>query len=250
MTVLSGLVLGAVQGLTEFLPVSSSGHTVLMAYLFKMGTPGTMFEIALHLGTLLAVLIFFWSDWVNILRGKDWPLLRSLFITTLVTGVIAVLVGDSRVTAEVPLVVAINLAVFGLLLWWVDARTATNNQKLSWGQDIVLGLAQGLALIPGVSRSGILITTARGFKLDRERAARHAFLLSAPIIALTPLSLVTKLVPTDRLDLTVVVAALTAAAVGWFTIKWMLALVKNISYQWFAIYRLALAVVIVLFIVL
>lgn len=251
MTIVQAAILGIVQGVTEFLPVSSSGHIILLPALFGWGESSTLFQIALHLGTLLAVVVYFWDDWRRIVTGKDRPMLKSLVIATVVTAVLAALVVTSRIVAENPTVIVITLVVFGLLLWWVDKRSATDAGAVpSPKQSVLLGVMQAVALVPGVSRSGILITTARGMRMSRADAARYAFLLSAPIIALTPLALLLDVGPNaGMLDGAAIVGLLSAALFGWLAIRFLLNLVQRVSYGWFALYRILLAVVIIAYVI-
>lgn len=250
MTIFHAALLGVIQGITEFLPVSSSGHIIILSKLWDWGEPSTLFQISLHLGTLLAVIIFFWEEWKRIFTGQDKPMLRSLVIATVVTGVLSAIVTKSRIVAENPTVIVVTLVVFGVLLWWVDRVAATDAPAVpSNTQSVVLGVMQAIALVPGVSRSGILITTARGMRLSREKAARYAFLLSGPIIALTPLALLLDTGPNaGTLDAAALVGLVFAAGFGWLAIRWMLDLVKRVSYGWFAAYRILLAVVIIAYV--
>jgi len=251
MTIIQAAIMGMVQGLTEFLPVSSSGHIILLPTLFGWGEPSTLFQIALHLGTLLAVAVYFWDDWRRILGGKDRPMFKSLAVATVVTAILAALVTKSRIVAENPVVIVVTLVVFGLLLWWVDKRSATDAGAVpSTKQSLLLGVMQAVALVPGVSRSGILITTARGMRMKRADAARYAFLLSAPIIALTPLALLLDRGPNaGMLDVAAVVGLVTAAVSGWLAIRLLLDLVQRVSYGWFAVYRILLAGVIIIYVI-
>ncbi len=251
MSIVHAIILGIVQGLTEFLPVSSSGHIIIVSELWHWGEPSTAFQIALHLGTLLAVVVFFWAEWKRILSGKDKPMLRSLAIATIITAVIAALVTNSRFLAENPITIVVTLTVFGLLLWWVDSVSANDADPVpSTKQSAVLGVMQAVALVPGVSRSGILITAARGMRMDRAAAARYAFLLSAPIIAMTPLALLLDLGPNaGSFDVAAWVGLLVAAVSGWLAIRWLMDLVKRASYGWFAAYRILLAIVICIYVI-
>lgn len=263
MLVFEAAVLGVVQGLTEFLPISSSGHLVLVSKWLGWEDLGVAFAIAVHLGTLLAVIIYFWRDWVEILSGKRKGLLWSLLTATLVTAVIGLLVSPYRDGLNITSLIAIMLLIFGILLWVVDVRAGQRparavNQQAVHGkapghapnltQSLWLGLVQAIALVPGVSRSGIVITAARGLKLNREQAARYAFLLSAPIIALTPLALIFDLTDSSMaLDTVFWTGFLTSALAGWLAIALFLALIKRISFGWFALYRTVIAALIFLF---
>ncbi len=251
------VILGFVQGVTEFLPVSSSGHLILVAYWLQAASAGLGFEIALHLGTLLAVLLYFWRDFLDILTGRRKGLLISLAVATLVTGIIGYFVAPMRESLDSSSVVVWNLVIFGAILWLVDMWAANLPAKtLGTGQNakapsiwasIYLGIAQAIALVPGVSRSGIVITAARSLNMNKVEAARFAFLLSAPIIALTPMTfLLNRTEATLVIDSTFWIGLIVSAVVGMAAIAILLSLIKRISYGWFALYRAVLAIIILL----
>jgi undecaprenyl-diphosphatase len=197
MTFLQILTLAIVQGFTEFLPVSSSGHLILVPHLTGWADQGLHFDIAVHLGTLLAVMLYFRSDIAMILRDS----LASLRTRRMSFGArLAVFI----VIGTIPAVafgvaykhffpdgirsvtfVACNLIVFGALMWVADRYSSSRNnlQRLGWRSAIVIGLMQMLAIIPGVSRSGITITAARFLSINRSDAARYSMLLAIPAIA-------------------------------------------------------------------
>jgi undecaprenyl-diphosphatase len=204
VSVLQAIVLGLTQGATEYAPVSSSGHLILVPWLFDWPLIGgttafnKTFDVALHMGTLLGALIYFRHDvwrylraWVGTLgrrriRTPEERIAWALVIGT-IPGVIAGVAFEAAIedTLGQPWVIAIMLAVFGVVLWAVDRRMRQDRGFDSIGvrTGLYLGAAQALALQPGVSRSGITMTAARAIGLDRESAARFSFLLSLPIIA-------------------------------------------------------------------
>src|SRR5262245_3544802 len=199
MDLLQAAVLGAVQGLSEFLPISSSGHLIMVPYLVGWPPHSQAFDLALHLGTTIALGWFFWADWVALIRGfvrglvsadvrrKDphWRLAVLVLIGSIAAGIIGV-VAEKPVEELLrsPVLNAGLLIVFGLVLWVVD-RIATlrrSMDKLNRVDALSMGLAQAIALMPGVSRSGITLTAGLLRGLDRPSAARFSFLMSGPII--------------------------------------------------------------------
>jgi len=184
--------LGVIQGLTEFLPISSSGHLIVLPELF--GWYGLIdslsFDVALHLGTSLAVVGFFWRDWLrilgkffsllatnrkNLLANADSKLLLLLVVGTIPAAVVGFLFQDFIETnVRSMLLVGVMLVSFGLILWWVDKEADQKRKfgQVGWWDALLVGAAQAISLIPGVSRSGITITAARGLKLEREAAVR------------------------------------------------------------------------------
>jgi undecaprenyl-diphosphatase len=198
MSILEAIVLGIVQGLTEFLPVSSTAHLVVVPQLLGWRDPGLAFDIALHAGTLIAVLIYFFRDWVQIVGqglGFNWgpdpdlrrnrTLLWLLIIGTIPAGLAGLLFqkqADS--TLRTPLIIGIGMIVIGIFMWWADrvGRGQKDMGHVSLADSVQIGIAQALAVIPGVSRSGITISAGMLRNLDRPAAARFSFLLSTPII--------------------------------------------------------------------
>jgi|TARA_B100000959_G_scaffold113674_1_gene119849 undecaprenyl-diphosphatase len=188
--------LGLVQGLTEFLPISSSGHLILVTDLLGWPDQGLAFDVAVHLGTLLAVLAYFRRDvaaiiggWLLKLRGGDSTpeaRLGGLIVIGTVPAVIAGLLLGSSIDTVLrnPLVIVLSTIFFGLVLWWADAKGRRERQIDSLtGQDaLLIGIAQALALIPGTSRSGITLTAGLALGLDRSAAARFSFLMAIPVI--------------------------------------------------------------------
>ena len=185
-------ILGFVQGMTEFLPVSSSAHLKLVPWLAGWNYQGLAYDIALHWGTLLALAAFFWKDWLNLLAGaagrgteEDKGLFWRIFWATAPAGFAGLLLEDYAEAAfGLPARTAAALIVFGVLMGWADRSGAKTlgREGLTMRNCLFIGCAQALALIPGVSRSGITITTGLLLGLKREEAARFSFLLSTPIV--------------------------------------------------------------------
>lgn len=262
MTWLQIVVLAVVQGLTEFLPVSSSAHLILVSHLTGWPDQGLSLDVAVHLGTLLAVLFYFRVDlygllaaWLPGAGGRNAPVLaqqRRLGLVLLVASIPVLLIGwlaydlvahwlrDLRV-------IAVATVVFGLALWLVDrlAPRVRDLQDINFGNGVLIGLAQVLALVPGTSRSGITITMGRLLGFNADSAARFSFLLSIPVIAAAGANGVWKLVFTDGgvSWQPFLVAVLLAALAGWLCIAAFLALLGRVGLTPFILYRLMLGVV-------
>lgn len=258
--------LALVQGLTEFLPVSSSAHLILVPRLLGWPDQGLAFDVAVHLGTLIAVVAYFRHDIVALTiawfasvaallrgnraalpgqRGAQARLAWGVILGTVPAGLVGLSFKDViEVHLRSPLVIATTTVLFGLLLWFADRRAALrrDEQSLGWGDFLVIGGAQALALIPGTSRSGITITAGLLLGLTREAAARYSFLLSVPIIVLSGLGVTRDLLAsTAPVDWTALALGTVLAAVSAFVcialfLKW----INRIGMLPFVIYRLAL----------
>jgi undecaprenyl-diphosphatase len=266
------LVLGITQGATELLPISSSGHLILVPwlggweYLEQNDEFNQTFDVALHVGTLVAVVGYFWADvkrlvaaWIGSVRRRriETPDERIAWFVAVAT-VPAALIGafGESVIAEhlgEPWQIAIFLAVFGVLLWFADRTPARRGMSdLGLGTAVAVGFAQSLALMPGVSRSGITITVARFLGLDRDSAARFSFLLLIPIVFGASLwkgvtdVLLGDLPPGSAGPF--IVGVIASAASGLIAIWALLGYVRNHDYTIFVIYRLALSAFILLLI--
>jgi undecaprenyl-diphosphatase len=260
MEILNALCLAVLQGLTEFLPISSSGHLILVPALLGWTDQGLAFDVAVHLGSLVAVIAYFRREWVNMtggwlrsLRGDmtpdgrlAWLVIAGSVPLAMVGLLVAGWVEDHLRSA---MVVAAATAGFGLLLWAADYFSARQRDEhsLSVSDAMLVGAAQTLALIPGTSRSGITMTAALALGLNRDAAARFSFLLSVPAILMSAawqsLQLFTSDVPVDWIGLSV--ATVATAVVAFLTIGWFLKFVARSGMLIFAIYRLLLAGVIV-----
>ena len=266
------LVLGVVQGATELLPVSSSGHLILApwlggwTFLEEHDEFNQTFDVALHLGTMLAVVGYFARDlWAMVvaflhtlrtrrLETPDERLAWIVLIATIPAGIVGLALEDT-ITAHLgePWQIAIFLAVFALVLWLVDRRPATREaHELSLKDGLAVGVAQALALMPGVSRSGITITAGRLFCLDRDAAARLSFLLLVPtVLGAVVLKGVKDVVLGDLppgWKGPFAVGVLSAWGTGLLAIEWLLGYVRRHTYGLFVVYRLVVAALIVLLI--
>jgi undecaprenyl-diphosphatase len=266
------LVLGVVQGATELLPVSSSGHLILApwlggwTFLEEHDEFNQTFDVALHLGTMLAVVGYFARDlWAMVvaflrtlrtrrLETPDERLAWIVLVATIPAGIVGLALEDTITThLGEPWQIAILLAVFALVLWLVDRRPATREaHELSLKDGLAVGVAQALALMPGVSRSGITITAGRLFCLDRDAAARLSFLLLVPtVLGAVVLKGVKDVVLGDLppgWKGPFVVGVLSAWGTGLLAIEWLLGYVRRHTYGLFVVYRLVVAALIVLLI--
>ena len=261
MDLLSAAILGVVQGLTEFLPVSSSGHVILARAFFEwdLGRFGLPFDAACHVGTLLAVVIHFRREVMRLLAaapgaviGRDGEferLGRLIIVATIPIVIVGGLFADViEARIRTPLVVAVNLVAGGVLLMWADRLTRRGREPgtLGYGEALALGVAQAGALAPGMSRSGLTLSMAFYLGLRRETAARFVFVMSLPAVLAVAVkeSWDLREVGMAGLPVTILVVGLvTSAVVGYVTVKYFIRYLASHSLDVFAYYRFALAAV-------
>lgn len=267
------VLMGIVQGLGEFLPISSSAHLILVPWLFGWhgGVIDSLtFDVALHIGTLVALVVYFWKDWLLLLKAvpglATWALaklrrdasrqrtqaehiLSSVIIATIPGAVIGVLLEKvAERSLRSPLLIAATLTIMGVLLYLADRLRPQSKplETISWRDSLLIGLAQACALIPGVSRSGGTITMGRLLTFDRYAAARYSFLLSAPItgaaVALKLPDILT--IPRSEIDV-FVIGVLVSGMVGALAIGFLLDYIRRAGFGLFALYRIVLALVVV-----
>jgi undecaprenyl-diphosphatase len=257
MSYTQALILGIVQGLTEFLPVSSSGHLILVPYVFGWPDQGLGFDAAIHLGTLGALLAYFRVELMEMVTGALARRLAVLLVAASIPALADGWLANTWIEAHLrlPVVIAAATAFWALVMWWADRRAVATRDgggdplaRVGWAQGLAVGCAQTLALIPGTSRSGITITTGLLAGLDRATAARFSFMLGIPVTgaagAYKMLQLLRGGVPTDTGPL--LVAVLAAFISGWFAVWCLVNYLKRRSLLPFVIYRLILALIIVL----
>ncbi len=259
MTTFQALVLGTLQGLSEFLPISSSAHLTLAPWLFGWTDPGLAVDVALHFGTLIAVLWYFRAEWAALIRAAigivttrrvDTVEKRRVIYLIIATipGAIGGLLLQSRAesTFRSPAITAVALIIMGLLLWLVDKLVDQRRilAEMRWVDSLLIGLSQVVALIPGVSRSGSTITTGRAVRLDRESAAKFSFLMSMPIIAAAVVFEGPKALHQGGLTTPVIVGVAASAISGWLAISVLMRFVSRHSYGIFAAYRIVLGLVV------
>ena len=246
---IEALILGAVQGLTEFLPVSSSAHLIIVPWLFNWTDPGLAFDVALHLGTLLALLVYYRREWtamgMSVFNGDaDNRRLLMLLVAASIPGAIIGLAFEKQAETvfRSPLLIAIAMAALGVALWLFDriAPQKRTMREITYADAILIGLSQAFAIVPGVSRSGATITMARLVRVERQDAANFSFLMATPIIAGAGLVEGRHLI---HLGLTpdVFIGFAAAAIFGLLAIVALIRFVRARTYAPFAWYRVVLA---------
>ncbi len=255
MDILQAGILGLVQGLGEFLPISSSAHLVIVPWLFNWEDPGLTFDIALHIGTLIAVAIYFWKDWLQLItkgvtdsRSREGRLFWYLVLATIPGAMIGLLLEKKAETSfRNPVLIAIMLIALGIVLYWVDRKSAKKieAENISLKTSFLIGLSQALAIIPGVSRSGITMTTGLFLGLTREGAARFSFLLSAPIIFGAAIVKVPHIIANPAVITTnFIVGMVVSCVTGIASIGFLLRYVQTKTFLPFAWYRFILGALI------
>jgi len=256
----SSIIYGVIQGVTEFLPVSSSGHLALLPQFLKISDPGVAFDLSMHIGTALAVMIYFrrelWKltlgffNLFNLKKPHDPHVVNLLFATIISFILILFIKKFAADFGRSPLMIAINLIFFGLLMWGVDKVSSKNSehridQTIMWKASFFIGLMQALAIFPGVSRSGITITTGRLFALTREQSSRFSFLLSLPVIWGGFIFKLPELTQAPSFDF---INCLIGTGVSFFTgilaIHFFISTINKIGFGGFTLYRILLALMI------
>lgn len=253
---IQALILGIVQGLTELLPISSSAHLNLIPWMFNWKELSDSFDVALHFGTLLAIGLYFFKDWVNLIKsGIDYVTTKEnteegrmfwyIVIATIPGGIIGFILDKYlEDTLKKPTIIAIALIVMGIVLYIADkkCKSKIDYKHMGFKQTFIIGLSQALAFIPGVSRSGITMTTARLMKVDRESAARYSFMLSAPIVLAATIFKFKDFTLSPEFFIGVI----TSFLVGLAVIKFLMQYLKKGSFKFFAIYRVVVGLLVLL----
>lgn len=259
MKIYQAIILGIVQGLTELLPVSSSAHLNLIPWIFNWEMPES-FDVALHLGTLLAITLFFFKDWLGLIKGgyeqvfkkrksTEGKIFWYIVAVTIPTGIVSLVLDKfSDAICEKfgieTILIAIALIILGIVLYIVDKKSAseTNLENMTFKQSFLIGISQAIAAaFPGTSRSGITMTVARALKVDRKSAAKYSFLLSTPIILAAVLVSITDF----ELTLAFFMGVLFSFLSGIIVIKFLLEYLQKGSFKVFAIYRVILGVIVI-----
>jgi undecaprenyl-diphosphatase len=252
MTVFQAIVLGIVQGLSEFLPISSSAHLALTPWVFGWQQPGLSFDVALHVGTLIALVWFFWQEWITLARAF-FAIVKNRRVETeserrflwvviaTVPGAIAgyLLQDYAKTIFRTPALIGFNLIVMGVILWAIDRRARQDRglESMTWKDAVAVGIAQMFAIVPGVSRSGSTITAGRALGFSREAAAVFSFLMSLPIIVAAVVFEGRHAIE-QGITLPLIAGVISAAISGWLAISVLLKFVARNSYGVFAAYRL------------
>lgn len=269
MDLLTALIYGLIQGVSEFLPVSSSGHLALLPYFMTIKDPGVAFDLCMHLGTALAVIVYF-RERIKIMFGNLLPALRNpkstvpqlvflrhFVLATVASVVVILILKPFAEHARGPWLIAFNQAFFGTLLWGADYWQRRYEKKNDnyfetpalWYAAVAIGVAQALAIFPGVSRSGITLTAAYFLGAGRTQAGAFSFLLSLPIIlagVLVEIPHLSSAVSGGQIDgMALLVGMLVSFVVGYATIHFFMKLIARIHLGWFTSYRLALAILLV-----
>lgn len=264
ITIGQSIVLGIVQGLTELLPISSSAHLKLIPQIFGWSVPDS-FDVALHFGTLLAIVLFFFKEWLKLIKygfnqvakkekTKDGRMFWYLVAATIPGGAIGFTLdklAEKNQTVNnflnAPIVIAIALIVMGIILYVVDkvSKANTEYENMTFKQTFLIGLSQSLAFIPGVSRSGVTMTTGRALGIKRESVAKYSFLLSTPIVLGATIFKLDDFieflsVATTQGIIAFILGILVSFLVGVAVIKFLLEYLKKGSFKLFAIYRFVL----------
>jgi undecaprenyl-diphosphatase len=264
MPLIQVIVLGVVQGLTEFLPISSTAHLYLTSWLLQWQTEALSFDIMLHLGTLLAILVYFLSDWVQIIGqgfgirigGDDelrhnHMLLWLMAIATIPVGVAGFVFHHQAEEAwRTPVVMGVMLILVGILMWLAEnaGRRDRDLSTIYMADAVVVGLAQALAIIPGCSRSGITISAGLFRNLDRQAAARFSFLLSAPAIGGAAAKTLWDMHKAHQLhtlmNTSFIVGVLVSAVTGMAVIAWFLHYLRRSTLRPFVYYRIIFGIIV------
>jgi len=262
MNFLEAIIYGVIQGLSEFLPVSSSGHLALLPYVFKIEDPGVVFDLMMHFGTALAVIVYFKNDIYRYAKtftpqlanfkvgGSDRWFLRNFIFSTMVSVFFILMLLPASKLARDPWIIVFNLTFFGGMLWfadWKNNRTKLLDEPMTegfnWKLAGLIGMAQALAIFPGVSRSGITLTMALFLGMKRKEAGAFSFLLSLPIIIAGILKEIPDLMKTqDNSSLLILLTGVcTSFVIGWMTVHFFMKLISRIELKYFAFYRWIIA---------
>lgn len=249
------IILGAIQGLTEFFPVSSSGHLTLIPWIFNFSDPGLAFDIALHAGTFFAILYAFWSEWLELLKAisnKKAVFERKMIGFLLLTSVPGAIAGffleeKAETIFRTPWLVATTLVIFGVVLLAVDKLTkkAEEIKSMNATKALLIGASQALAIVPGVSRSGATITAGRALGLSREAAAKYSFMAALPIIAGATVFGLRDTSITQILSIDWLLGFIVAFIASLFAMKFLLKYLKTHDFKIFFVWRLVLATTVI-----
>ncbi len=260
MDLIQSTILGAIQGITEFFPISSTAHLVLLPWFFSWQDEGLPFNVALHVGSLVAIIFYFWRDWMLIVseflrsatersfEGRPSGKIGLYIIVATVPGAVFGYLFEEQAAGLLrhPLSIAFAISFFGLLLYISDRFSSRNKSimDMSAVDCIIIGFAQALAIIPGVSRSGITITGAMFRSFRRDEAAKFSFLMAAPLIAGAGVFEARHLEYSAVASTPFIAGFFASAVFAFLAIKYLLRFVRKESYTVFVVYRLILAVVI------
>lgn len=261
MTIIESVILGIIQGLTEFLPISSSAHLNVFPWIFNWNMSAGM-DIALHIGTLLALVIFFFKDWMNLIKAgynqvikkektNEGKIFWYLVFATIPAGILSIIlekISEYLIGNDINFnmaIIGVTLIIMGIILYFADkkSKAEVKYENITLKQSILIGISQALAAaFPGVSRSGITMTTARYLRLDRESAARFSFMLAMPITVAAVIFDLSNF----SFDIALILGILSSFVVGLIVIRFLLDYLKKASFKLFAIYRVVFGIIILL----
>lgn len=254
MNLFQAILYGTVQGVTEFLPVSSTAHLTLLPWLLGWNDPGVVFDVAVHLGTAVAVILYFIRDWIRLIRAgftqpksADGRLFWLIVLATVPGGIAGVLLDQYAETLRSPLLIGVMLIIMGIFLYAADkkGKSKTGLAELRAGQSLVIGVSQIFAIIPGVSRSGVTMAAGRTMGVTREGIAKFTFLMSAPIILADGLYHALQIGGAHISVAPFAAAVISAGAVGALVIRFLLEYLKKHGFGIFAIYRFILGALVI-----
>lgn len=250
MTIFEAFILGIIQGLTEFLPISSSGHLVIGQELLGISVPGNAFEVIVHIGTLVSILIVFWQDIYDLLSSlnnkKTQNYIFAILVGSIPAAIVGIGLGDVISTAyENVRVVATTLLLTGVMLLSTKFIKPKQNDVTS-GSGFLVGLSQALAIIPGISRSGITISTGIYLGIAPEKAAKFSFLIGVPAIAGAGLLTSIDLIGAEVFEISFLIGItgfLSSFIVGWISLKVLIGLIKTGKFYWFGFYCILIGLI-------
>lgn len=271
MEIIQAVVLGIVQGITEFLPISSSAHLLFIPKILNWNNIPDSFEVALHFGTLLAILLVFFKDWIKMLKasfivlkekitngkkanlGEDVKQKANIFlyliISTIIVAAFSYLIDEKRSILKnspyILYIISASLIFMGLALYFIDKKRKSKKdlKNLNFKDAILIGISQIIALIPGMSRSGTTITAARLLEVNKKDAAKYSFLLATPIIFAATILKLKEFVFTIPFIVGVLVSFIT----GYLVLRFFMKYLETKDYKIFAIYRVILGIILILF---
>lgn len=270
MSCVNAVLLGIIQGITEFFPISSSAHLIAARILFNMSDAALgnlTFDIALHFGTLMAIVIYFFKDLTKMLKegfkfkkngvysfgalSSSGKLLWYIVIACIPAGIAGILFDDViemhvRESSAAPLILAGTLSIMGVLLYYIDkhSEAVTGLDSITLKQALFIGIGQMFAIVPGFSRSGTTMMMARKEKLDRASAAKFSFLLGVPVMAGAAI-LKFKDLTLTMIDLPFILGVITSFVVGIICIKVLMVIIKKVGFEYFALYRIVLSIILI-----
>lgn len=249
MDIFQAIILGIIQGITEWLPISSSGHLVLAQHLFGLTQP-LIFDVMLHLGSLLVVFIFFWKEIKELIVGvikfekEKLRLLLFIIIATIPIALVGFFLGDLVEKAFNSLVVVGFGLIFTSFLLFLSRYPKKKSGKLSWGKAAIIGLFQAVAILPGVSRSGSSISSGMMLGIKKEDVARFSFIIFIPAILGATVLELGSLGAVENVS-AMIIGTIVSAVVGFFSLKLLMNIIKKDKFSWFGVYCLILGIVVV-----